>query len=135
MISNPLATDIPQPTDYQIKQFRDLRCLLANLYHMAINHRKHLKTKRGYTVATQGSYDIEELNKIQFVLFILLLKFMEKRWEGIDLVGMPKISDIYLIQLQQHTLFEGKPAEEYIKDIRLVAKEKKILRELALRIS
>jgi hypothetical protein len=133
MTNSTLPT--PQPTDYQVQQFRDVRCLLANLYHHAIKHRKHLLTKKGYTAATQESYDPKELNEIQFFLTVLLLKFMEKRWEGITLVGTPKIPDVLIVQLQNHTLFEGKPIETYVNDMKLVAKEKRVLRELALRIS
>jgi hypothetical protein len=133
--SKSIMEPLPQPSDYQIKQFQDVRCLLANLYHFAIGHRKHLKTKKGYQAATQEAFDPVELNKLQFGLTVLMLKFIEQRWVDVNLVGAPKIPDAYLIQLQTHTMFEGLPVEEYTKNIELMAKEKRVLRELALRIS
>lgn len=135
MTSQVSTINPPQPTDYQVNQLKDIRCLLANLYHFAISHRKHLKTKKGYTLATQESFDPAELNKIQFVLIALLVKFIDKRWEGINLVGTPKIPDSYFLQLQRHTMFEGKPIEDYMQDIKLVTRERRVLKELALRIS
>lgn len=128
------TSTIPQPTDYQVQQFRDIRCLLSNLYHYCMNERKYLKTQKGRAAAV-AECDPEELNKLQFGLTVLLLKFMEKQWLGIDLIGVPKLPDSYLLRLQEHQLFENKPVDEYIKDVRLVAKEKRVLKELALRLS
>lgn len=134
-ISPPLAISPNLPTEYQIQNFKDVRCLLANLYHYSVNERKHLKTKKGYTSATQASYDPEQLNQIQFYLVAMMVKFQEKQWRDIDLTHTPKLPDIYIIQLQRHELFEGQPVETYTKDIRLIAREKKVLKELALRLA
>jgi|SRR5579872_6718504 len=123
------------PTNEQIQRFNKVRCILANLYHECILHRKHLKTKEGYQLATQEAYEEEELNSIQFWLIALIIKFLETEWQSIDLVKTPKLPDIYLLQLQQHTLFEGRPIEEFTKSVALSAKEKKTIKELSLRLS
>lgn len=123
------------PTEYQVGQFKDIRCLLANLYAYSMSCRKHLKTKRGYTSATQESYDPEQLNQIQFYLVAMMVKFQEKQWKDISLIHTPKLPDIYILKLQEHQMFESQPIETYTKDIRLVAKEKRVLKELALRLT
>jgi hypothetical protein len=128
------TSTLPQPTDYQVQQFTDVRCLLANLYHYCLSHRKHLKTQKGRAAAV-ADCNPEDLNQWHFWLTTYMLLFMEKQWTNINLQGCPKLPDNYLLRLQEHTLFEGKPVDIYLKDVRLVAKEKRVLKELALRLT
>jgi hypothetical protein len=136
------AATIPQPTDYQIKRFNDVRFLLSWLYKYCMSERKHLKTLKGkqaamLAYAPREEQQIKELDQWHFWLTAYMVLFMNQRWKDIRLSDPPppKLPDHFLLRLQEHAIFEGLPMEEYNGASKLTSAERKILKELALRLA
>jgi hypothetical protein len=125
------------------KDFRDVRCWLAQLYKYALQDRKHLKTKKGLAVVDAEHFAVpaqqytQEVQSVTTALIVLVLQFNEMKWRDIDLstTPPPKIPDYLLLGLIKHSLFCNEDIDTVIKDgFKLRTPEKKVLKEFALRM-
>lgn len=138
-------------TPEQLKRFHDVRFWLANLYKFSLTDRKHMKTKPKTTIFTEAT--LKRLNEERHTkpplhwssavtechtwFTVYMIRFSEMGWEGIDLSTSPppKISDVVLHDLIRHQIFEC-DIKEIVDDktYQLTSKQRKVLKEFALRI-
>lgn len=141
MTSN-LSTILPEGiTESAYNQFQDVKGWLAHLFHFCITERPHLKTKRGLKLVQEERIKLHSsqvLNEIQLWhtwLIVYMVMFKEANWENIDFTALPKMPDYILLELKEHKFFEGVDTDTIAKGFRLMSRERKLLKEVALRLT
>lgn len=136
-VAELLPEGIPQAS---YDQFNDVRGWLAHLLHFCMNERKYLKTKRGLKIVEEyqsklpPALVINNITMWHTYLVMFVMMFHEANWVNVNLNDMPKLSDHLLLGLIKHNFFAEKAVDAIVKEFKLVSKERKLLKELALRL-
>jgi|SRR6185437_9017042 len=116
---------------------RDMSGVLANLFKYCLAERKHLKTKKGQAEAEAIPVNVIDADKRFMDVCAYVLMFSQMRWANISLAEKPpeKLSDNTLLDFIKRVTSEEQDLDDTAKLAPLGAKEKKVLKELALRLS
>lgn len=137
-VTNLIPEGIPEA---KYKQFRDCQGWLAWLLKFCISERKHLKTKRGLKQVSDERMNlpsglvVDSIKMWHTYLIMFLITFHESRWTNVNLEGFPKMPDYILVALMQHNFFDKLDIEVITKNFRLLSRERKVLKEVAMRMS
>lgn len=140
----PKVTD--EVTEEQIQRWSDVRCWLAYLYKYCFELRPNYNPDqlKDYQLKLPSDVYISSVTMWHIWLTTYMLMFNQMGWkvlkgsqDGIDFgtTPLPKLEDVYLMGLSQHSVFENKPFLEYTERFKLTSKEQKTLRTLAMRLS
>lgn len=148
MICSPLrmlteATDLLPSgiPENKYNQFRDVQGWMAHLLYMCLNERKHLKTKRGlksadiYKHSLPPAMVINDIQTWHTYLVMYIVMFHEANWTNMDFSVFPKLPDHTLLDLARHQFFEGVDISIITKHFRLLSRERKLLKECAVRMT